>query len=133
MNDNFWKPYRESSQRYLPAITSARWVRRFQLGSYRIMVGTDCDSVGATCYIHVVYIYKEIDKDQPYLAVTSEYARDLVSPDSPCLCLFFGGKHLNMGPSPAYVDLKFFTQKALEVIVDPLGASSETLKELPLD
>jgi hypothetical protein len=75
----------------MPAITSVRWVRRFQLGSYRILVGTDCDSG-------------------------------------------FGGKHFNMGSSPDYTDLLFFTKKALEAIIDPLGMSaSETPKELPLD
>jgi hypothetical protein len=131
MTDSFWEPYRASTQRYMPAITSVRWVRRFQVGTYRAILGTDCDGDGSICYIHVIYVYREND-DKPYLAVSSEYACEQGPVDSPCLCLFFGGKHFNMGTSPKYVDLEIFTQKALEIIIDPLG-SSETPKELPLN
>ena len=132
MTDNFWKPYRESTKRYMPTITSVRWVRRFQVGSYRAIVGTDCDNVGGICYIHVMYVFREND-DQPYMAVVSEYALGQVSAESPFFCLFFGGSHFNMGSSSDYVDLEIFTQKALKTIIEPLGVQSGTPKELPLN
>jgi hypothetical protein len=132
MTENFWKAYRKSPQRYMPAITYVRWVRRFQLGPYRILVGTDCDSEGVISYLHVLYVFKEND-DRPYLAVSSEYANGHVPADSPFFCMFFGSKHLNMGSSPENVDFDTFTRKALKAIIEPLDASEESLLEIPLN
>lgn len=132
MSDNFWKPYRESDKRYFPAITNARWVKRYQIGAYQALVGTDCDSIGLVGYFHVMYVY-EGNEGQPCLAVASEYAREMSSNDAPFFCLFFGGTHFNKGASQEYKDLEIFTQKALETIIQPLELVSETPKELPLN
>lgn len=130
MTKDFWEPYRESHKRYMPAITYVRWVRRFQLGSYRVLVGTDCDSNGPIFYVHILYVFKEND-EQPYLAISSEYVAGQVSADTPCFCLFFGGKHFNTGCSAENVDFDTFTRKALEALIEPLEASGQSLVELP--
>jgi hypothetical protein len=132
MSENFWKPYRVGNNKYLPAITNARWVQRFQIGSYIAVVGTDCQSVGPVCYYHIMYIFSE-DDDRPYLTVSAEYSSDLNSDDMPFLTLFFGGAHFNIGSSRDYKDLQVFTQKALEIIIKPLGLTTETPIDLPLE
>lgn len=128
MNSNFWEPYRKATRKYLPAITNVLWVRRFRLGPYCTQVGTNCDSLGPIHYIHVMYVFKGND-ELPCLAVSSEYT-DQASSNSPFFCLFFGGAHFNMGSSPDFADLEFFTRKALEAIVEPLEIQSEHPEEL---
>lgn len=134
MDDDFWKPYRESTKRYMPAITSMRRVRRFQVGSYRTIVGTDCDSNGLIFYFHVMYVYHAND-DLPCLALVSEhYASDTALAQKPFFCLFFGGTHFNLGSGPEWVDLENFTQRALKEMIEPLGLSPLDVPiELPLD
>ena len=130
MTDDFWKPLRASTKRYMPVIVQARWVQRFQLGSYQAMVGTDCISDGLTHYLHVMYVSKDAE-NQPCLAVTSEYSPSEDRTVSPCLCLFFGGQHLNAGVSQDWTELDIFVPKALEMAAEAL-AISEAPRELPL-
>jgi len=73
-------------------------------------------------------VYREGD-DGPYLAVSSEYQRGQLPAAAPCLCLFFGGKHFNLGASAEYVDLKVFSRKALKAITGPLVLAARALAE----
>ena len=130
MPNDFWKPYRESDKRYMPAITKARWVRRFQIGSYQAVVGTDCESVGLIHYTHVMYVINDKDKHS-CLAVTSEYTDNIGNDGNRCLCLFFGGSHFNSGVSKDWIDLDNFVHRALELIIEPLGIT-EIPQEIPL-
>lgn len=121
---DFWEPYRTSGKVYLPTITKARWVKRFQIGPYRAIVGTDCESTGPIHYTHILYIFKE-GEDRPYLAVSSEFAYGTGEDGIRHVCLFFGGSHFNAGPSSDWADLEKFTQKALELVADVLHVTDK--------
>jgi hypothetical protein len=127
MNDDFLNPYRKD---YMPAITKARWVRYFQLGLYRAVVGSDCESIGSIQYAHVMYVFKKLEQ-HPCLAVTSEYSDEFGEDGSRFLCVFFAGSHLNTGFSRDWADLDSFIHKALEMAVRELNIS-EAPEELPL-
>jgi len=118
---------------YLPAITKARWVKRYKLGEYLAVLGTECESVGFISYTHVLYIFKK-DESQPYIAVTSEYSDVSGQDGSRCLCLFSEGRHSNLGFSMDWVDLEKFESRALAVAGEYLQVSEAPIElHYPID
>jgi hypothetical protein len=115
---------------YLPAITTARWVRRYQLGPYRAVLLTECKSVGQIHYTHVLYIFG--DESRPVLAVTAEYSDDAGKDGQRFLTVFYKGVHYNCGLSLEWADLELFERKALQLAAEQLEISDPPILQAPL-
>lgn len=118
---------------YMPALTNGRVAARYQLGSYLLVVFTDCESTGMIEYLHVLFAFQPGER-APIFAVASEistFTKDM-HPDARFLGVFPGSGHINYGMSEDWMDLEKFTQRALEVTAEHFKIDTEPIK-LPLD
>jgi hypothetical protein len=106
-----------------PRISSARTVREHKLGQSRGVLLTDVQATGVQ-YTHILMVYGA--DGAPLLAVTSEVNAMAAagSGGSHFLCLFSGGRHLNMGASDEWADLEKFEVRALAIANRSLDARS---------
>lgn len=111
---------------YMPAISDARRVATYLIGSYIAVLLTDCESEDDIHYKHILLVYLPDPHDrttspQVVLAVTAERSKALdelpedEAPDGYFLGVFPGAGHANLGLSPDWGNLEKFTQKALTV------------------
>ncbi|TVR21539.1 MAG: hypothetical protein EA396_07390 [Anaerolineaceae bacterium] len=111
---------------YMPAISDARRVATYLIGSYIAVLLTDCESEDDIHYKHVLLIYLPDPHDrtthpQVVLAVTAErpITLDESSDDEAetgyFLGIFPGAGHINLGISVDWGDIDKFTEKALTV------------------
>jgi hypothetical protein len=115
---------------YMPTVTDARRVESYVIGPYIGVVLTDCRSVGAIEYKHLLIVYlpdpMADDSPQVVMAVAAELAaglREMQDGDQPLsyfLGVFPGSGHLNLGASPDWGELSTFTGRALEVVREHL-------------
>ncbi|NJP07481.1 MAG: hypothetical protein HC837_18575 [Chloroflexaceae bacterium] len=127
---------------YVPAIKYARPVRLFEIGPYRAILLTDCESEGTIQYAHVLFVHEHGSR-MPCFAVAAEIQTALswfadldvdrsdVDVGSHVLGVFPGDGHINMGNSDAWADLDTFLLRALELVRQHL-AVTEQPRELPL-
>lgn len=126
---------------YWPTLSDARLVSSYQIGPYLGMVFTDCKSVGAIQYTHVLMVFKPDPltgklppRPSPSLAVAAEVnQRAEIGGGSHFLGVFPGDGHMNLGGSDEWANLQKFTRRAIEFAADHFNVSesAQVLFEAP--
>lgn len=117
---------------YFPTLKKARLVKLYRLGDYLCFLLTDCESLGAIQYEHVLYVNPQGEK-RPCFAVASERnsMKAQLGGGSHFLGVFPGSGHSNMGASDEWANLDLFTSRALEVVAQHFSIEDEPI-ELPV-
>jgi tetratricopeptide (TPR) repeat protein len=122
-SSNVPEPIRERNpnEKYFPAITSSKLVKRFNAGIYEFVLITDVKAMGIIQYSHILTAYIKGNKE-PSFVVASEISNQ-EEPGSKYRFLggFSGEGHNNYGSSEEWSDLTLFEKKAREIMSKELG------------
>ena len=117
---------------YFPTLKKARLAKLYRLGEYLCFLLTDCESLGAIQYEHVLFVNYQ-GEQRPSFAVASE--RNEMSSQSGAgshfLGVFPGSGHGNMGASNDWAKLDIFTARALEIVAQHFAIEDSPV-ELPV-
>jgi hypothetical protein len=104
-------------------LTKANTVSRQKIGSYEVVILTNCQGGGVVQYAHAAVVYSA-DSQYPIFAVASEVnARaEEISGGSHFFCTY-DDRHNNYGCSDDWGDLEKFTQAALRTITNRFNVS----------
>lgn len=97
-------------------LTKANTVSRHQIGSYEVIILTDCQGAGVVQYTHAAVVYGAYSQ-YPIFAVASEVnaMAEAIGGGSHFFCTY-DDRHNNYGSSDDWADLGMFTQAALSTI-----------------
>ncbi|MEO8396946.1 MAG: hypothetical protein ABI700_28380 [Chloroflexota bacterium] len=117
---------------YLPSLRNARPAYRYRIGNYVAVIMTDCESIGAIEYTHVLFLL-DPNLPNPIFAVAAE-VNTMPFTEGPTrlfLGVFPGSRHENHGLSADWVDLDKFSGRALQIVAERFEIA-ETPVLLPL-
>ncbi len=106
-------------------LTKATPVSTRMIESYRVVILTDCEGIGAIQYAHAAFVYPA-DSSRPIFVVASEVnaLAKVIGGGSHFICTYDNG-HSNYGSSDDWADLEKFTQEALSMIRKRFSGSDE--------